>query len=168
MASRVTQTAKVKFNGKNLAAYFAFAKKMGEKTLKVGILGAKASEKPEEYDGLTIAEIGAVHEFGSPKVHIPERAPIRRTMAKGERKYGTMLKDGIAKALKDQRPLDAVLTVLGELIRGDIVQFIYQGKASPENAESTIRRKGSSVPLVDNGILAGSYGYAIVDKKEAK
>lgn len=54
----------------------SFIKGMSEKWIvKVGIMGTKASRKGDA--GTNNAEIGAVHEFGSPAQHIPQRSFLR-------------------------------------------------------------------------------------------
>lgn len=157
-------TAKVTFKNAGIKDYFKFIRKLSGKAVKVGILGANAQKAPAEYGGLTVAEVGAVHEFGSPKIGVPERAPIRKTLDKNDKKFGKVIKQGALEAIKDRKPIDGTLMVVGEMARAAIVAFIYSGKASPRNAPSTIDRKGSSVPLVDNGILVASYGYQIIHR----
>lgn len=99
-------------------------------------------------------------------IEIPERSYIRSTIDENEKKY----LDDIAKKLSVQiidGNIDkyTALTIMGQKIESDIKSKIISLQ-SPANAPSTIRKKGSSNPLVDTGLLGGSIRYVVTDGKE--
>lgn len=103
--------------------------------------------------GATVIEIATINEFG---LGVPERSFIRAWAdAKAEvhkdnvRKLGRALVKG---TVKDAR---AGLGQLGEAYVGE-VQARIAGGIAPPNAPATVKRKGSSTPLVDKGILRSS------------
>ena len=52
------------------------------------------------------------------------------------------------------------LQMMGQLIEGEIKRTIINLRA-PQNAKSTIAKKGSANPLVDTGLLGGSIRYEV-------
>ena len=52
----------------------------------------------------------------------------------------------------------------GMLGRDAVKDYIMAAKVAP-NAPSTIARKGSSIPLVQYGVMVGSINYAVRKKK---
>lgn len=124
--------------------------------VKVGFL---EGDVHSEYH-LPLAGIAATHEFGSPKMKIPERSFIRawvdsniRTIQKRmENLYGKIIDDKIA-------PIMALKT-MGVFATGGIKSQIRK-TTSPALSSRTIARKGSSQPLIDTGIMRSSVRYII-------
>jgi hypothetical protein len=58
--------------------------------------------------------------------------------------------------------MDATLSKLGIMAQGDI-QGEITSLSTPPNAPSTIRRKGSSNPLIDSGEMRGAVTYKVDD-----
>lgn len=112
----------------------------------------KEAGSQEREGGTTLAEIAATHEFGAG--NIPQRSFLRATFDIHEKKYASILEKATAKVLKNANPKQA-LFVLGETARRDVVTRINEG-IPPPNAPLTIARKGSSLPLVDTGMLRNS------------
>ena len=52
------------------------------------------------------------------------------------------------------------LSIVGEVARADIIQSITDLKAPP-NAESTIKQKKSTNPLIDTGLMRRSVTYKV-------
>lgn len=124
----------------------------GKKTVTVGIHEEEGAAQHGD-EGPSVAEIGEINEFG---LGVPERSFIRawvdeNTSANDERlrKLATgVVKGTVASA-------EQALDQFGLFAVGSIQQRIADG-IEPENAESTIARKGSSTPLIDQGILRSS------------
>jgi phage gpG-like protein len=131
-------------------------KGIGTAYVKVGIVGSGAQA---DHNGLTNAELMAIHEYGAPKANIPARKPIRRTFAdKRDELRGIQRK--LAKALlRGTMDVDHALGVLGAWGAGAIKKTIADG-LEPPLKEATIKRKGSSTPLVDTGQLINSITWA--------
>jgi len=125
----------------------------------VGIIG----ENTETESGLTIAGIGAVHEFGTDKAGrgnsttIPERSFIRMPLNK---KQGEIQKqvEGRLEGHLARGDVKAVFKDIGVAAYGAIQEaFDTRGFGTwKENADSTVQRKGSDAPLIDDGTLRQS------------
>lgn len=123
----------------------------------IGIQGseATASHKGATESGQrkTVAEVGAVHEFGGGR--IPQRSFLRATVDKHAARYRKLLK-GVGLAVIDGKTdIPTGLGLVGEQAVGDVKQRIADG-IPPPNAASTIRRKKSSKPLIHHGQLRNS------------
>lgn len=103
-------------------------------------------------DGTKVAMIAAIQNFGAPARNIPPRPFFTTMISNGERAWPGIL----ASALKarDYDPT-AALTVLGHEMEGELRQSIQQTN-SPPLRPATIKRKGSSKPLVDTGRMLNS------------
>ena len=109
---------------------------------------------------LTVAQIAAIHEFGLPSRGIPERSMVRETLRINDKKYREAARKiglGITAGKMDQR---RGLDLLGVMIKGDIQQRIAAGIA-PGLKPATIRRKGSSKPLIDTGQMRASIDHEV-------
>lgn len=127
---------------------------ISQKNVYIGVIGNNAGREGE----LNNAQLMAIHEFGTE--HIPERAPIRKTMAKNGEGYGTMFEKAIKKVLEENEGADLLLDKIGVQVAGDVVGEIQSG-IEPELAPSTIKRKGSDRPLIDTGALVQSISYEV-------
>jgi hypothetical protein len=163
MASR--RTVKIVDKDKGFRALVKAAKAANLR-LTVGIHGDKggvphvappppagSAASPPAARSLTVAEVGSFHEFGLGDV--PQRSFIggwfdaeRATASGYMRKAAARVTEG---ALTVQRALQLV----GLGFVGGMQQRIAAGIA-PALSETTIRRKGSSVPLIDTGQLRSS------------
>ena len=122
-------------------------------------VGWPASAGTHRGSHLTVAEIASIHEFGIPG-RIPERSMIRATCEMNSAKYAEAVRKigiGITFGRTDLR---RGLDLLGVMIKGDIQQRIAAGIAPP-NAPSTIKRKGSSTPLIDSGQMRGGLDHEV-------
>lgn len=128
------------------------------KVVHVGI-----PEGKHEEDGTPVAMIAAVHEFGSPSQEIPERPFLRITPVKHREKYVRLNRINLVKMLRGQTTVENALGQLGEMAKGDVQQEIRNGNFAPLKAE-TIRRKGSSRPLIDSGQMVQSVSWELGDK----
>lgn len=134
--------------------------------ITVGIHEAEGQAAKEGDDGgdMQLIDVAIVHEFGSDDGRIPRRSFIRDWEdEKAEEHKGQLRQSG--KAVIDGK-LDAerALGRLGVLYQADIQKRIADG-IEPENAPSTIARKGSSKPLIDTGQLRSSISHKTSVKK---
>lgn len=127
----------------------------------VGITGKSGGKAHEGADGMSIVDIGAVHEFGIPG-RIPRRSFLRDTIDQHEKKYRAYMVSGLRKdaldAVKSGTTFSTETRVLkrtGLMVEGDIKKRIAQGIA-PALAPATIAAKGSSKPLINTGQLRAS------------
>jgi hypothetical protein len=137
---------------------------LGGKAASVGIQGDAAMG---DHDGMTNAELGAIHEFGTTDGRIPPRSFIGSTFDANVKKYEDELAR-IAGAGLEGAKIEGELLVLGEEFRADIYAAVKSG-IPPPLAESTVeRRGGDSTPLWDTGRLMDSISAVVVDAAKAK
>lgn len=114
-------------------------------------VGVHEAEGAAEHDGgVTLAEIASFHEYG---LGVPRRSFIADWEDENRDRHKAQLR-AMAKAVIDGKlpSVENALERLGLLYVGEIQRRIAQGIA-PELAESTVKKKGSSVPLIDTGQL---------------
>ena len=109
-------------------------------------------------EGLTIAEIGSVHEFG---LGVPERSFIRATFDERAEAYIRFIERLTGQALDRRGGVRGVLSKLGERAVADIIRRINAG-IPPPLAQATIDRKDSAKQLVDTGQLKQSIDFQVV------
>lgn len=134
--------------------------------LKVGVLGAKGAEREAGSD-LTLAQLAHIHEYGTEAsgkhAGVPERAPLRKTLIAMQDDLQVSMRKiahGIYTGKVDPR---VGLEALGQRVSGRIRLTITAG-LEPPNAASTIRRKKSSTPLIDDGQLYRAYDYLVEEE----
>jgi hypothetical protein len=140
-------------------------KEFKKAVIKVGIQGREALNKN---NGETIVTYATANEFGTTtagvnkNIVIPQRSFIRSTTDKKngwkkeiEQAYNNII-DGKDTAL-------AAIAKVGIIARDDIKQTITDG-VSPPNAEFTIKKKKSSHPLIDTGVMRNSVSYKFADE----
>jgi hypothetical protein len=118
-------------------------------------------------DGLTIATIAAVNNFGSADGRIPARPFLAPAIEKGAPQYQRLAELMIPKVLTSEMTMRMLLEQMGNLAQGHVQQQILDTH-TPANAQSTIDKKGSHHPLIDTGNagLLGSIRYVIDDSNE--
>ena len=133
---------------------------MADKEVVVGVTRASAGR--DQTGEINNAELLAVHEFGTKDGRIPERAPIRSSMAKHQDKYVTTHAENLRKVVRGDMPFDKSLDLLGLRAAADVQQNIRDGDFVPL-AQSTIDRKGSSKPLIDSGGMRQAITHEVRD-----
>ncbi len=103
-----------------------------------------------------MAAVAAWNEFGTKT--IPERPFFRNALAESERSVGRILQAGLdtKKMVVDEQLAGRV----GAHVQGKIQDSITSLK-EPPNAPETVRRKGSSDPLLDTGTLRNSVSWEV-------
>lgn len=118
-------------------------------------------------DGTSVALIAAVNEFGTNhagrnrKVKIPERSWKRSVFDKNINRIWRVIEQLISKILTGQLTAEKAIAQLGEWWTG-MEKDSITNLTSPPNAPITIRKKGSSNPLIDTGQMRNS-----IDHKES-
>jgi len=130
-----------------------------KKQVTVGIHQKRANRsKKKAGASRTNVQIGTIHEFGSGK--IPQRSFLRSTYDENLPKYKEYFERAYARATKAKKKVDVPLRLVGLKIASDVRRKIDAG-IPPPNAPSTVKRKGSSKPLIDTGALKRSIGYEV-------
>lgn len=133
-----------KFDIANLKAKLQTKNKQG--SLEVGILGGKYP------NGLNIAQNAKLQEFGT--YNIPPRPFFRNALRQNEKRWIAFYKNGLK-----QRDLNIVGKV-GVMASSDVKISITK-TLTPPNAKATIKKKGSSHPLIDTGLLRAAIDYKV-------
>lgn len=124
--------------------------------IKAGFFDGKYS------NGESIANVAFWNEFGTfsklKNRHIPPR-PFMRNVANDKAKMQRLA--NIAKIeLEKGKDSDEIAEIIGEQLATMIKMSISQGEFTA-NAKGTIKRKGSSRPLIDTGLMLGSVSYKV-------
>lgn len=132
---------------------------------KIGILGEGDSDE----GGTTVLQYASANEFGASgagkngSVTIPERSYIRSTIDERKRRIFGKAFNLQRDIFEGRTSIERALAIMGVLIKGNIIQKIVSLR-SPANADSTIKAKGSSNPLIDSGRLRQSIDYEVEAK----
>jgi len=133
---------------------------LGDKAVKVGILGSKAEVADDE--GFTLAERAAVHEYGTADGSVPERRWIRGTFATYEQEL-IALQVKLAKAFfTGSLNANQALGQLGVWAANKVKTHVKQDDLMPPLKPATIAAKGSDRPLIDTGLMVNSVSYEVV------
>lgn len=163
LTGRYLKARVLKDKDNGLAKRLAQLKAAAQKTwgVTVGIHEEKGSETHDEDSGLTIAQIGEIHELG---LGVPRRSFIadwvdenRDQIQANFRKVGEAVVQGKIASIEQG------MNRLGLLFVGQIQRRIVN-HIPPPLAQSTIDRKGSSTPLIDEGILKSAITYEVWSK----
>lgn len=127
-------------------------------TLKVGILSDEQAEGAPS--GTTVLDVGTWNEFG---IGVPERSFIRgwydSALEQNKRAFRALFRNVLAGKLERYTMWEQ----LGALFVAGIQRRIaaHGDGAYEKNADSTIKKKGSSTPLVDTGQLKSAITYEV-------
>lgn len=127
----------------------AITKFMGKEKLEIGFF-----ETARYPNGTFVAQVAYFNEFGT--LNIPMRPFFRNAINKNIKKWYATLQNGIN---QNATPSKA-LSIVGEVARADIVESITSLR-EPPNAESTIKQKKSTNPLIDTGLMRRSVTYKV-------
>lgn len=123
----------------------------------VGVFEKEGAE-PHGDDVLTVLEIATIHEFGTDT--IPERSWLRAWFDENIDRAREALRRLMVRIVEGQLTPEQALEQFGLWLVGQIQARISQG-IEPELAQSTIDRKGSSVPLIDKGQFRSSITHKV-------
>ena len=130
-------------------------KRMHGASVVIGVLqNAKAYK-----DGTSQAEVAFHNEYGTSK-GVPERSFIRTTADENKAKYAKRMKKEVQAVFDGKQSVRDALTRVGLLAQGHVRKKIKDIK-TPPNAASTIKKKGSSNPLIDTGSLIRSIDFEV-------
>jgi hypothetical protein len=131
-------------------------KEIADKEVRIGFQHGKATEE----DGTDVCDVAAWNELGT--VNMPSRPFLRKSVDENEGKINSFLQSKM-KDLVRGVSAEQVLKEIGIFQKDLIQEKITEGSFAP-NAESTVRQKGSSKPLIDSGRMRQSVNYVIQKK----
>ncbi|HXU01515.1 MAG TPA: hypothetical protein VN903_11005 [Polyangia bacterium] len=103
----------------------------------------------DDKSGLTVAELGAIHEFGA---GVPERSFLRAWFEENQSAVTAQALSRFKVAQAGKATWQQVADQLALWAAAGVQRRIVAG-IPPELAQSTIQRKGSSTPLINTGVL---------------
>lgn len=133
-------------------------RKMGDPEVTVGIHEAEGGA---QNGSATILDIAVWNEFGTSR--IPPRSFIRAWFDENKSEVESMWKSAMRAVAKGKLSKQNALDQFGLYCVGQIQARMAAG-VPPPNADSTVRRKGSSTPLIDTGQLRSSVTHRTVLK----
>lgn len=125
--------------------------------IKVGVLPSAGRNS----EGVDLVKVAAWNEFGTR--HIPARPFMRIAADRNENVWNYYAEQCITEALQNGTDINQTFSILGEQIKRDVLLVFGSGEITP-NKPATIRRKGSSVPLIDHGDLRRSIDYEVTTR----
>lgn len=135
--------------------------------VRVGIMGSKVARQIDNKSGVNNAEIGVIQEYGSQKNNIPARSFLRVPLQNGKKELSSWLKkQDLNSAVLEKGGLKKILAKLGFIAEG-LVDDAFESRGGgqwPANKAATIKRKGSSAPLIDFGELRRSITSKVTKK----
>lgn len=121
-------------------------KEIDGKGVEAGIFGGKDQKK------------AMWQEYGTSR-GIPARPFLRNTMYENEARFASFLGPYIQNVMEGGSA-DGALSSLGQFMVMSIQRTIASGGFAP-NAPSTIKKKGSSKPLIDTGSMYGAITFNV-------
>lgn len=131
----------------------------GAPKISVGIHEADGAAEHDGRSPMRVIDIAQIHEFGLGNV--PERSFIRAWFDENEPRAREALMRLMTSVLEGKRQPDEALEAFALWVVGEIQARIAKGIDPPLDPR-TVKRKGSSVPLIDTGQLRSSISYEIV------
>lgn len=131
-------------------------KDLAEKEVRIGFQRGKEFTE----DGTDIGDIAAWNELGTES--IPSRPFLRKSVDENADKINRFLQEKKADIVRGASA-EQVLKEIGIFQKDLIQEKITEGSFVP-NAPSTVRKKGSSKPLIDTGRMRQSVDYEVKSK----
>lgn len=122
----------------------------GEVTITVGVHSDDANHTHGSGEGLTIGDIATFQEFGTQT--IPQRSFIRGWFDERQDFIASTLRAQFKAVLDGKRPIEQAAERVALAFEGDVKQRILEN-IPPPLSPVTVKRKGSSLALVDTGQL---------------
>lgn len=132
-----------------------------ESHVKVGMIANSKGRELDEAGKITMVELAAIHEFGSPAAGVPERSFIRRTFKDYEAELATITTAIATQFVAGAFDLEKALNKIGAWGAGAIRRRVTKDMIPPPNAPSTVKAKGSSRPLVDTGRMLNAISWKV-------
>ncbi|WDN61703.1 hypothetical protein [Xylella fastidiosa] len=143
----------------------ALAQRLHAMAQRCVVVGIPAAHNARTEDGIGSAGLLAVHELGAPERGIPERSVVRRSISEHQDNYVALHRQHLRAVLRDAMSVETALDTLGAVAAGDVQATIRHADLPPLR-QQTIRRKGSSAPLIDTGQMLQSITYEVRDAED--
>lgn len=153
----------------DVAKVLAAIQELAGKQVLVGIPATKAERKEGDEEPINNAQLGYIHEYGSPKANIPPRPFLAPGVKSAEESINSHLKKAAKAAMAgDQEKVDVELNATGLIAqagaRHQINNGAHQGLAAKTLAARRKRGRTGDKPLIDTGQLRNAITYVIRKK----
>ena len=142
-------------------AYEKNLQQFKDSVVKAGVLAKDGSKQHSE--GITVFQIGMIHEFGVPEKNIPRRSFIRVPIENNIKEITKLIENNHKLVSENAMSAKVALDRIGIKAQNTIKES-FRNNDWKANSRATVKRKGSSRPLIDTGQLIGSISY-IVEKE---
>ena len=142
-------------------AYEKNLQQFKDSVVKAGILAKDGSENHSE--GITVFQIGMIHEFEKKKKNIPRRSFIRVPIENNIKEITKLIENNHKLVSENAMSAKVALDRIGIKAQNTIKES-FRNNDWKANSRATVKRKGSSRPLIDTGQLIGSISF-IVEKE---
>ena len=133
--------------------------------VKVGVPKSANTTKEGQDTSITLAEVAAINEFGSPGLNIPERSFIRETIQEETQNLKKLAAKQAKKIFALEVTTEQGIGVIGEFVKSKIIKK-FTANNWEANAPSTVKAKGSGTPLIDTGQLRQSIQWELIKNKD--
>lgn len=133
---------------------------------KVQVGQTKSGKAKYAPQGITVAELGVIHEFGSKANNIPARPFMAQTYQKDGQTALDYMERQARVVMAGKMDARTALNRVGLYYVGRLKNMIRNG-SFVENKPATIALKGSSKPLIDTGLMRNSITHVLA-KPDAK
>lgn len=106
---------------------------------------------------ISIKDLAAIHELG---LGVPKRAFVGPALKKNRVKYIKYIGKQLTPIIRRRQTMNAAWQTVGIMAVADIQEYMITAKFTPL-AQSTIKRKGSSKPLIDTGQMRQAITYRV-------
>ncbi len=138
--------------------------KSGEITVGIHEAEGAAQKEGDDGGGERLIDIAIIHEFGAESAGIPRRSFIRDWQDEGEKAHEDQQRKVARAVVEGKLDTETACNRLGVLWQAEVQKRLSDG-IPPPNAPATIRRKGSSKPLIDTGQLRSAITFRSSVKK---
>lgn len=152
--------ATVKFEDLGLTKMVGNLQRMKRIKLHVGYQPPEGGERYEE--GVSVAKLAAIMEFGSEGNQLPERSFLRGTLHEKASEIQAREQEELSAVARGEKTPVEALSAVGSFVVGLIRTRIKTAAAwaAPLDPE-TVERKGSTLPLFDTGKLAEALSWRV-------
>jgi hypothetical protein len=155
---------------------------MAKPSVSIGILGSKAMEEKstsskasfsddgafgKKTSNVSLVEVATFHEYGGRDNNPPERSYLRSTVREQTKNYKKFLAKALLQIYAGRLTVRQSLALLGEKAVSDVRNKI-RSNIPPPLKPATIKRKGSSVALIDTGQLLRGISYKVNQETKKK
>ncbi|MGM8939554.1 hypothetical protein ACS8E2_12760 [Psychrobacter glaciei] len=106
---------------------------------------------------ISIKDLAAIHELG---LGVPKRPFVAPALNKNRANYIKYVGRQITPIIRRRQSMNATWQTVGVMAVADIQKYMVTAKFTPL-APSTIKRKGSSKPLIDTGQMRQAITYRV-------